>query len=163
MHTKIFSSVSQKLFTAMVITAMVLAALPAMPAYAASTITVTTTTDEFTPEGTDCSLREAIVLTNNNGTSANNCTRDGVDIDDIIVLQSGLTYTLSRIGPGTNTGDLSVGHTSGTSGNLTIQASGSTPAIIDANGIDRVFDVGAAGNPSLTLINIIVTNGDTTG
>ena len=48
-------SVSYKFLTALAITAMVLAALPAKPAFAAS-ITVNTTTDENTGVGTICSL-----------------------------------------------------------------------------------------------------------
>jgi CSLREA domain-containing protein len=163
MRTTIYSSVSHKVFTAMVITAMVLAALPIRPAFAAS-ITVNTTTDEFTSVGTSCSLREAIVLANNNGTSANDCIRTDVGNDDIITLQSGQTYQLSIVGTGGATfGDLDIGNAAGTSGNLTIQASSDTPAIIDANDIDRVLDVDAGGNYSLTLINIIITNGNTTG
>jgi CSLREA domain-containing protein len=162
MRTTIYSSVSHKLLSALVLTALVLAALPVMPAFAAG-ISVTTTTDEYTAAGSLCSLREAIVLTNNNAPHANDCTRGGVGNDDIITLQSGLTYGLSLAGAGgANVGDLDIGNAAGTSGNLTIQASGSTPAIIDAADIDRVLDVDAAGNYSLTLINIIVTNGNTT-
>jgi CSLREA domain-containing protein len=142
---------------------LVFAAMPIRPAFAAS-ISVNTTTDEYTSVGTSCSLREAIVLANNNGTSANGCTRSGAGDDDIITLQSGSTYTLSIAGSGgTSIGDLDIGNAAGTSGNLTIQASSDTPATIDANDIDRVLDVNAAGNYSLTLINIIVTNGNTTG
>jgi CSLREA domain-containing protein len=163
MRTTIYSSVSHKVLTAMVITAMVLAALPIRPAFAAS-ISVNTTTDEFTSVGTSCSLREAIVLANNNGVSANDCTRTDVGADDIITLQSGQTYTLSIAGAGGATvGDLDIGNAAGTSGNLTIQASSDTPATIDASDIDRVLDVSAGGNYNLTLINIIVTNGNTTG
>ena len=174
MRNTIVSSFSQKFFSALAIIAVVLVALPAAPAYAAETITVTTTTDEFTPDNpAQCSLREAIDLANSNLASKNDCTRgNNIDADDIIVLQSGLTYTLTRTGAGgTSVGDLDIGDTSADSGNLTIQASGSTPAIIDASGLalaaipmpDRVLDVDAAGNNSLTLTNITVTNGDTTG
>src|SRR5688572_7737251 len=163
MRTTTYSSVIHKLLTTMVVAAMVMVALPIRPAYAAS-LTVNTTTDEFTSVGTQCSLREAIVLANNNGTSANDCTRTDIGDDDIITLQSGSTYTLSLAGAGGATiGDLNIGNAAGTSGNLTIQASSSTPAIIDANDIDRVLNVDAMGNYSLTLINIIVTNGNTTG
>ena len=161
MRTTIYSSVSHKVLTALVIAAMVLAALPVMPAFAAG-ISVTTTTDEFTSAGAQCSLREAIVLANNNGTTANDCTRSGIGDDDIITIKGGLTYVLS-ITSGTNAGDLDIGNAAGTSGSLTLQSDSSTPAIIDANDIDRVLDVDAMGNYSLTLINIIVTNGNTTG
>ncbi|MCI0553760.1 MAG: CSLREA domain-containing protein [Anaerolineae bacterium] len=175
MRTTIYSSVPHKLLTALLIISMVLVALPVTAAYADSTITVTTTSDEFDGSGpTPCSLREAIALANNpdpNVLSLNDCTRAfSADPNDTIVLQSGFTYTLTLPGAGgTSVGDLDIGDSSGLSGNLTIEASGSTPAIIDASGLalggipDRVLDVDAPGDPSLTLINIIVTNGDTTG
>src|SRR5687768_4934077 len=46
MRNTIVSSFSHKFFTALVISAMLLMALPAAPAYAAATITVTTTDDQ---------------------------------------------------------------------------------------------------------------------
>src|SRR5215510_182633 len=161
MHTKIVSSFSHKFVTALVVTSMVMVALPVFPAFAASSITVTTTTDENTAVGTLCSLREAIILANSNAAHYGDCIRSGTGADDTIVLQSGLTYNLTISGPGgTNQGDLDIGDGSGLSGNLIIQAGGSTPAIIDASGLttpDRVLDVDAAGNPSLTLMGIKLT------
>jgi hypothetical protein len=53
-----------------------------------------------------------------------------------------------------------VGNIAGTSGNLTIQASGSTNAIIDANDINRVMELDSPEAVSLTLVNITLTNGN---
>ena len=151
------SSLFYKLLTAMVIIAMALVALPASPAYAAS-ITVNTTTDEVA-NNANCSLREAIVAANTNA-SFNGCTYTGTGPDDIITVTSGQTYTLSIVGSNEFQGDLDVGIAGGTAGNLTIQASGATNAIIDANDINRVFEVLPDGDPDLTLINLTITNGN---
>ncbi|HXQ33287.1 MAG TPA: CSLREA domain-containing protein, partial [Anaerolineales bacterium] len=165
MRNTIYSSVPHKLLTALVIISMVMVALPVTMAHAASTISVTTTDDEFTGAGNKCSLREAIALANSNASNANDCSRiGGIDADDIILLESGSTYTLTIAGVGgTSVGDLDVGDSGGASGNLTIETTGVAPATIDGNDLDRVLDVDAIGNPSLTLNNIIVTNGNTTG
>jgi CSLREA domain-containing protein len=151
------SSLFYKLLTAMVLIAMALVALPASPAYAAS-ITVNITTDE-NANNANCSLREAIIAANNNA-SYNGCIYTGTGPDDTITLTSGQTYVLSIGGSSPTTGDLDVGNDAGTSGDLTIQASGAGNAIIDADDINRVFEVTPAGDPSLTLINITVTDGN---
>ncbi|HET9908415.1 MAG TPA: choice-of-anchor Q domain-containing protein [Anaerolineales bacterium] len=167
MRKTINSSVPHKLLTALVILSMVMVALPATTAFAAgSTISVTTTDDEYDGGPLNvCSLREAIALANHpTALTLNDCSRSVAGPDDEIVLQSGQTYLLDRTGAGgTSEGDLDIGDNSGLSGNLTISTTGSAPATINGNGTDRVFDVGAAGNPGLTLNNIIVTNGNTTG
>src|SRR5258705_1009463 len=105
MRTTSFSSTQYKFLTALALVAMVLAALPAMPAYAAS-ITVQTTTDEVTTNGA-CSLREAILNANNNGSAAHpDCI--GGSGEDTIILTSGSVYTLSLVGAGTSAGDLDI-------------------------------------------------------
>ena len=155
MRTTIFSSVPHKFLTALALIAMVLAALPAMPAYAAS-ITVTNPVDDLT-NGNGCSLREAIINANNNGNTYPDCS--GGSGADVITLASGSTHTLSLTGVSSSlTGDLDISDTAG----LTIQASGATAAIIDGGDIDRVLDV-AAGSGSVTLTGITIQNGNTTG
>ena len=157
MRTTAFSSsLFNKFLTAIAILALMLAALPVTPASAA-TITVNVTNDENVNNGS-CSLREAIIAANNNA-AYNGCNYSGTGPDDVITLTSGATYTLSLVGASATTGDLDVGNAGGTSGNLIIQASGAANAIIDANDINRVFEVGAPGDPSLTLIHITVTDG----
>jgi len=133
-------------------------AVSVTPTHAAGVITVTTTSDTIANEGF-CSLREAIVAANTNA-NFNDCVYPGGGPDDVIVLQSGSTYTLSRAGSTSTTGDLDIGDPVGhTSGNLTIQASGSTNAIIDANDINRVMEVDG-GDINLTLDHITLTNGN---
>ena len=158
MHKIAFSSLFNKFVTATAILAMVLAAVPALPVAAAS-ITVNITSDEYV-DNTNCSLREAIIAANTNA-SFFGCTYTGGGPDDIITLASGSTYTLSRVGTTTTNGDLDVGNPDGTAGNLTIQTSGATNAIIDASGIsNRVMEVDESGNTNLTLTHITLTGGN---
>ena len=101
----------------------------------ASTIAVTVTTD-----GGAGSLRDAITQANTNPGP------------DIINLPAG-TYTLSIAGANEDanaTGDLDI------MGGTTIIGAGSGSTIIDAAGIDRVFDV--EGGPTV-LTNMTITNG----
>ena len=126
-----------KFVTATAILAMLLAAVPVLPVHAAS-ITVNVTTDDYLNDGT-CSLREAIISANTNAPFFG-CVYTGSGPDDIITLQSGSTYTLTRVGTTTTQGDLDVSLTDGTSGNLTLQASGTTNAIIDASATPFVTD-----------------------
>ena len=143
-------SLLTRLLTTIVIMALMLVALPVTPV-SAGTITVNTTADEIL-DNAACSLREAIMAADMD-TSVNGCVYVGTGPDDIITLESGQTYTLSREGGTATTGDLDV------NGNLTIQTSGSTNAIIDANEINRVFEAGESGTVNLTLIRITVTGG----
>lgn len=93
----------------------------------AATFTVTRTDDPM-PNGCavdDCSLREAIIAAN----AASNA--------DTIVLPSGI-YTLTLAGPDENssaTGDLDI------TSAVTINASGPTSPVVEANNLDRVFDL----------------------
>lgn len=94
----------------------------------------------------DCTLREAVNASNNNGPGAH----------DTIVLPSAQTYTLRQhyLGhPSANGGALIVLN------NLTINSLGSANAVIDGNGRstgDRVFDVLGGG---LELHHVDVTGG----
>ena len=153
-----FHSLSQKLLFVLAAIVLMFGALPVLPSYAAGSIAVNTTVDENTSNGS-CSLREAIIAANNNA-SYNGCNYSGTGPDDVITLQSGSTYPLTIAGLSSTTGDLDIGNAGGTSGNLTIMASGGTNAIIDASAIvNRVIEVGAPGDTSLTLDHITVMNG----
>src|SRR5258705_12499875 len=101
MRTTSFSSTQYKFLTALALVAMVLAALPAMPAYAA-TITVTNTTDDLTT-GNGCSLREAIINANNNGSTYPDCVAGSGVVEDVITLASGSTHILSLTGASATT------------------------------------------------------------
>ncbi|MFQ5717953.1 MAG: FG-GAP-like repeat-containing protein [Acidobacteriota bacterium] len=123
---------------------------PATLASITSTITtafqplvVTTTADRVDDADGVSSLREAVQDAN---------SRPG---PDLILLGPG-TYTLSIAGAGENaaaSGDLDVTDSSGT---LTIQGAGAPSPIIEASGIDRVFEIIGA---SLTLEGVTITGG----
>jgi CSLREA domain-containing protein len=128
------------------------------PAYAA-TYTVTKTDD--TADGScnsDCSLREAVIAANSTPIVA-----------DTITLPAG-TYMLTRAGANEDagsTGDLDITCTSvgcSTSAALTINGAGAGVTIIDAGGIDRVFDTAAinvANNVTpFNLSDLAVRNGN---
>jgi CSLREA domain-containing protein len=149
--TSFSSSILSQFLNALAILALGMVALPVMPVSAA-TITVNDNANNAF-----CSLREAIIAANNNA-SYNGCTYVGTGPDDIITLTSGSTYTLSILGSGEDEGDLDIGNALGTSGNLTIQANGTTNAIIDANEINRVLEDDVS-DTDLTLVHITITNG----
>lgn len=130
----------------------VLGVAPIKPLYAATTITVTTFSDELNVDG-DCSLREAIRAANLNvGVDA--CPAGSAD--DSIRLSAG-TYTLAIVGQSEDaalTGDLDL---SG-AGHLAIQGAGAGTTIVDGGGIDRVFDIVGASS-SAALSNLTIQNG----
>ena len=102
---------------------------------AAATINVTTTTDELNSDG-DCSLREAIIAANTD-TAVDNCPA-GNGADTINVPAG--NYVFSGLLSGTEeqaaaTGDLDI------NGDLTIVGAGLATTTINANGLDRVFEV----------------------
>jgi hypothetical protein len=102
-------------------------------------------------------LREAIIAANNSPG------------DDIIQLQAG-TYSFADQGPGGETGenaaakgDLDIVNANtavagGTAGKVTIQGAGANVTVIDAEGIDRVFEVLPGGD--LTIQGVTLTGGD---
>ena len=115
-------------------------------------ILVNTTTDELNADG-DCSLREAIRASNLDQ-AVDACTAgNGADT---IVLQNGVTYTLTRVGADDTAinGDLDI------TSAVTIVGSN---AIIDANGattLDRVIQV--FGGQLVKISNVTLRNGRTT-
>ncbi len=144
----------QQVMAILSIMAFLLAALPtptaqAKPLAAGTLITVTTTTDDVTNNG-NCSLREAIAAANGNA-AVDACPAGSSTAEDIIVLTSGQTYSL------TISGDLNILDSAG----LKIQANGTSLATVQANNSNRIFDV--ANNASLTLDKIKVTGGSNVG
>jgi VCBS repeat-containing protein len=110
-----------------------------------ATIPVTTTADVIDAGDGLTSLREAVILANSTAG------------DDEIRLSPG-NYVLGLDGlpdDAAARGDLDV---TDTVGNLTIQGSVSGAAVIDADGIDRVFHVLA--NADLTLRDVVVQGGE---
>ena len=117
----------------------------------ATTILVNTLADELNADG-DCSLREAIRAANLDQAVDACAAGNGADT---IVLQNGVTYTLTRAGADDTAinGDLDI------TDDVTIVGGN---AIIDANGattLDRVIQV-LAGN-IVTISNVTLRNGRT--
>lgn len=93
-----------------------------------------------------CSLREAIINANNNDSSGSSDCASGSIGEDVITLPAG-TYTLSIAGrseDASQTGDLDITDVS-TGSSIVIagmtDANGDPATIIDAAGIDRIFDI----------------------
>lgn len=121
---------------------MLMAAVVVSGSALADTFTVTRTNDPA-PNGckkNDCSLREAVRKANANPGS------------DVIKLPKG-THELSRAGIGEDaalTGDLDI------TDPVSITGAGTRTTIVDANGLDRVFDVTAPTR----FVNFRITGGD---
>jgi hypothetical protein len=107
--------------------------------------------NDHTPNGcthSDCTLREAITKANNHPGP------------DTIVLRGGKTYVRSQLNLAGDedlnaTGDLDV------LGSLTLESSNKKQATVDANGIDRVFEVGTSTPVSATFKRVTIRGGDT--
>jgi CSLREA domain-containing protein len=131
--------------------------IPVMPAYAASTITVTTTADELNTNG-NCSLREAIQAANRD-TRVDACAAGSGD--DTIILPAG-TYALTIGGEFEDaglTGDLDI------TASLTLKGAGASSTSIDGGGsrggflVHGVLQVfGPATN--VTISGVTIQNGN---
>jgi CSLREA domain-containing protein len=129
-----------------------------MPITRAATISdVDTTDDELNNDG-DCSLREAIQAANTDA-QVDQCTAGTGD--DTIILPAG-TYTLTISPDGTPDdnydGDLDIFDTDG----LTITGVGPDSTIINANSIDRVFDI-RPGAGTVVISGVTIMDGNITG
>ncbi len=155
---KAVESKTSKVFSISALLACCLAgiALLAAVSSASAATYLPTRTDDPVPNGCkpkDCSLREAVIAANAAG-SAGSST---------ILLRPGRRYKLTRPGPGEDaamTGDLDVTAplAVGTKGLIGTRNRhrGTKLAVIDGNGIDRVFDIHGTG---LTLVWIVVRGG----
>jgi CSLREA domain-containing protein len=134
--------------------ASVAIALLAPAAARAATIAVTTTADEFNSNSAACSLREAIWTANHDlALQAPGCTA-GSGTDEITVPAG--TYDLTIPGAGEQgdaTGDLDL------SAPVTIRHLGAGPAVVDAKGLDRVFEINTPGGASVTISGLTIQGG----
>jgi CSLREA domain-containing protein len=130
-------------------------ALLAPAATRAATIAVTTTADEFNSDPAACSLREAIWAANHDLVLlAPGCTA-GSGTDKITVPTG--TYNLTIPGAGEQgdaTGDLDVSEPA------TIRHIGAAPAIVDAKGIDRVFEINTPGGAAVAISGLTIQGGN---
>lgn len=123
--------------------------VPAQRVFASTAIRVDTVADSLAADG-HCALREAI-LAANAGTSVDVC--HGGRGTTAIELPAG-HYTLSITGRDEDaglSGDLDV------TGRVSLEGAGAGRSVIDANGIDRVIDVAAAGR--LSIAQVALTGG----
>ena len=112
--------------------------------------------------GGGCSLREAIDAANADSVTGTDCTFGATvpGADEILLMTTPATYEMTRANPGgasddTNVnGDFDVTDTDG----LTITGAGADVSTIDANTLDRVFDV-IGISTELTLRDLTVTGG----
>jgi CSLREA domain-containing protein len=118
-------------------------------AASAASIAVTTTSDDFNAGTMSCSLREAVWAANNDSSLlAPGCTA-GSGNDTIDVPQG--VYELSRPGPGEDaglTGDLDV------TGPTTIKHTGPGRTVVDARGLDRVFNTATLGGVTISGLEV---------
>jgi CSLREA domain-containing protein len=121
------------------------------PIARAATIIVTTTDDEVNADG-DCSLREAVRAANLNQAVDACSAGSGADT---ISLPAG-SYVLTIAGASEDlalTGDLDI-----TAG-VTISGAGMASTTIDANGLDRVFQI--IGSSAAQISNVTIRGGST--
>ncbi|MDE0802626.1 MAG: CSLREA domain-containing protein [Acidimicrobiales bacterium] len=118
---------------------------------APATINVDTTDDEVNEDG-DCSLREAIISSNEN-ISVDDCEK-GEDAD-IVVVPAGI-YVLSipddADGDDKDRGDLDIYD------DVTVRGAGAATTTIDANGISRVFEI--RSGLTVEMEGLTITGGD---
>ena len=128
--------------------------LHAAPGETAVTISVTTTQDELNTDG-DCSLREAIE-TVNLASQVDNCVIVGSG-DFVINIPAG-SYFLTR---GTNNEEANQGGDFDILASVTIQGGGAASTRLDANLLDRVFDIDPADNATITvtIADVTIQNG----
>jgi CSLREA domain-containing protein len=123
---------------------------------AASTITVTTTSDTIDDTDGLCSLREAIIAANTDAAFGGCAAGSGTDT---IMFDPALSYpaTIVLTQTGANedaalTGDLDI------SGTLTIDGPGAQLLTIDGNQLDRVFEIRSGGR--VTVQGLMVQHGN---
>lgn len=121
------------------------------PAHATD-ITVSTTADEVNNDG-DCSLREAVIAAN--GDTAVDACPAGNGADTIILPAGEFVFSLAGTGENAAaTGDLDI------TDDLTLVGAGPNDTFIDANGIDRVFEL---FNGSQATISTLTMRGGNSG
>lgn len=119
----------------------------------ATDITVTTTNDEVNSDG-DCSLREAVLAAN--GDTAVDACPAGNGADTIILPAGEFIFSLAGSGEnGALTGDLDL------LDDLTIIGAGANDTYMDANGLDRVFEL--FGSIQVRLVRLTARGGNSGG
>lgn len=119
----------------------------------ATDITVTTTDDEVNSDG-DCSLREAVIAAN--GDTAVDACPAGNGADTIILPAGEFIFSLAGTSENAAlTGDLDI------LDDLTIIGAGANDTYIDANGLDRVFELYSSSQ--VRLVRLTARGGNSGG
>ncbi len=124
---------------------------------AAANIVVTTPSDQFGEDASRCSLREAVQAANTNA-AFGGCAA-GTETD--VITFQGFTnrFTLSRPGRLENAnaaGDIDVNG----SGVIVFVGLGAGKTVIDADGLDRVFDLACRSDMNVQFLNLTLLGGD---
>lgn len=122
-----------------------------------SSITVNSAADNLTSGDGLTTLREAIIAANNDTATDSGDTGSGADTITFDASLNGTDIVLSLAGINENaaaTGDLDITTV------INITGNGADQTVIDANSIDRVFEVRSSGN--LMLDGLTITGGNTT-
>lgn len=130
--------------------ALLAASLLLAPPASAATITVNTTADELTNDG-NCSLREALRAANFD-MSVDGCA-SGSGADTVVVPAGSYDFSAALAGTDDNglQGDLDI------RAPVTIKGAGATTTTVDAETIDRVFDV--VNNVTVTISGLTIRGG----
>jgi len=117
-------------------------------------IAIESTTDAIAKDGV-CTLREAIINTNNDDQSGSTDCPAGNGADSINLAATAYSLTIAGIGEnGALTGDLDI------TDNLTISGTNESATIIDGGRLDRVLHI--IGNPNVTVSGVTIRNGRVT-
>lgn len=123
----------------------------------ATNIIVTTPSDQFGEDSTRCSLREAVQAANTN-TAFGGCPA-GTETD--VITFQGFTnhFTLNRPGrleAANATGDIDVNG----SGTIVFVGLGAGITVVDADGLDRAFDLACRNDMNVQFIGMTILGGD---
>ncbi|GAB5520384.1 MAG: hypothetical protein RhofKO_26350 [Rhodothermales bacterium] len=145
------------LITPIILVLGTLLLVPTSSLLAQATIVVSSTADNLTAGDGFCTLREAVRNANSNSDTTNGDCVAGVGLDTVN-LAAGALYTLGLTGTGENassTGDLDLLDAAGI---IIKGASSTSKATVNANSIDRVFEVRAG---DATFEDVVITGGRT--
>lgn len=150
---------SQRVITTILLSILVMTGMLAVPSpvRAASTITVTTTLDEFdTVSNGKCSLREAVVAANENR-AVGGCPAGGTGTDIIVVPANAAPYQVVLGAKGEDlgrTGDLDIRDS------VIITGAGVDYTTVTGIKTDRIFQIINLDNKLVRIQNMKITGGD---
>jgi LPXTG-site transpeptidase (sortase) family protein len=155
-HDMQFKKSLSTIFSALILSTLLLVAVPAQPAFAATSITVNTSVDELNTDG-DCSLREAIE-TVNTGAQVDNCTDPTIGGAPYTITVPTGSYTLDS-GAGQLYISASVTITGNGAGNTIIQASTCNPVTLSGGCTPATWRVLRHNGGTLMISGVTIRHG----